>query len=299
MPTFTFTSTYTLRNGNVTFLSSLIISIIFLSVFSNFAQGQNLNVATYNIFYYTPAEHENSWEMRKDHVANIILFHNIVLWGSQEGKHNQLKDLTEMLSHEYIGAARDDGDTEGEHSAILYNPDVFRVLDNDTFWLSKTPDRPSMDWGVNYHRICTWGKFEHIGTGKQFYVYNAHFDHQSQEARENSSRMVLEHIDENTEPDTPVIFMGDLNATPGNTAYEKVLEHGRLYDAYNISELMPHGPTGTFNGFNFTSPPNRRIDHVFLSSHFSVNRYGVLTDSYDGLKYPSDHFPVLVEIEMN
>jgi len=45
--------------------------------------------------------------------------------------------------------------------------------------------------------------------------------------------------------------------------------------------------------------PDRRIDYVFLSDHFSVNRYGVLTDSYDGLKYPSDHFPVLVEIEMN
>lgn len=261
--------------------------------------AQNFNISSYNIFYYTPPEHENSWEMRKDHVANVIRFHDIALWGSQEGEHNQLQDLREMLGQEYIGVARDDGDTEGEHSAIFYDPEMFRVLEHDTFWLSKTPDRPSMDWGVNFHRICTWGKFEHIESGKQFYVYNVHFDHESQEARENSSRMVLEHVDEHTNPGDKVMFLGDLNAVPGNYAYEKVINHGRFYDAYDITENPPHGPTGTFNAFSFTYVPDRRIDYIFLTEHFSVKRYGVLTDSYDGLKYPSDHFPVVAEIEFN
>ena len=30
------------------------------------------NMATYNIFYYTPPEHANSWEQRREHVANLI-----------------------------------------------------------------------------------------------------------------------------------------------------------------------------------------------------------------------------------
>ncbi|MCC5941450.1 MAG: endonuclease/exonuclease/phosphatase family protein [Balneolaceae bacterium] len=280
------------------------VKIVFSAIVISFfmwtpqkAVAQNFNISSYNIFYYTPPEHDNSWEMRKDHVANVIRFHDIALWGSQEGEHNQLQDLREMLGQEYIGVARDDGDTEGEHSAIFYDPDMFRVLEHDTFWLSKTPDRPSMDWGVNFHRICTWGKFEHIESGKEFYVYNVHFDHESQEARENSSRMVLEHVDEHTAPDAKILFLGDLNAVPGNKAYEKVIDHGRFLDAYNITENPPHGPTGTFNGFSFTRVPDRRIDYIFLTDHFSVKRYGVLTDSYDGLKYPSDHFPVVAEIE--
>ncbi len=277
---------------------SVFFTILFLGMPLH-SSAQNFNISSYNIFYYTPPEHPNSWEMRKEHVANVIRFHDIVLWGSQEGEHNQLQDLREMLGQKYIGVARDDGDTEGEHSAIFYDPDLFRVLKHDTFWLSKTPDRPSMDWGVNFHRICTWGKFEHIETGKEFYVYNVHFDHESQEARENSSRMVLEHIDEHTEPDAKILFLGDLNAVPGNKAYEKVIEYGRFSDAYFITENPPHGPTGTFNGFNFSHIPDRRIDYIFLTEHFSVKRYGVLTDSYDGLKYPSDHFPVLAEIEFN
>ena len=289
----------TMIKKNKTNFALRIISLLLL--FSTFGalqlSAQSYNISTYNIFYYTPSEHANSWDARKDHVAGIIRFHNIVLWGSQEGEYNQLQDLRKMLGQEYIGVARDDGDKEGEHSAIFYDPDLFRVLEHDTFWLSKTPDRPSMDWGVNFHRICTWGKFEVIETGDIIYVYNVHFDHQSQEARENSSRMVLEHVDEHTEAGDKIIIMGDLNAVPDNRSYKMINEDDRFWDAYDVTQTPPHGPEGTFNGFSFTRVPDRRIDHIFLTEQFNVKRFGILTDSFSGLRYPSDHFPVVAEIE--
>ncbi len=211
--------------------------------------------------------------------------------------HNQLEDLKDDTGYDYIGAGRDDGDTEGEFSAIFYDPEKFRVLEEDTFWLSETPDQPSYGWGVNFRRICTWGKFEHLATGKEFYVYNVHFDHEIQEARENSTQLVREHIYEYTD-NKPVILMGDLNATPDNPVYKKVTENGFFKDAFHITEIPPHGPEGTFNGFLFNEKPERRIDYVFFTEHFRVLRYGVLTDNY-GLQYPSDHFPVLTEVEFN
>ena len=189
-------------------------TFILVSIVLPGAEGQNLNIATYNIRFHNPDSEKNNWEQRKTHVANIIRFHNVSLWGSQEGVNLQVQDLSSMLGQKYIGVARDDGEIEGEYSAIFYDSSVFRVLEHDTFWLSETPDEPSMAWGVNYRRICTWGKFEHIDSGKTFYVYNAHFDHESQEARDNSSSMVLDHIDKNTTTDDPVIFLGDLNAVP-------------------------------------------------------------------------------------
>tara|TARA_R100001143_G_C3361063_1_gene135831 strand:+ start:14961 stop:15824 length:864 start_codon:yes stop_codon:yes gene_type:complete len=276
----------------IVFLATIVITFGVIHLFA-----QTYNVSTYNILYNTPPEHVNSWEVRKDKVASIIRFHDIVLWGSQEGEFNQLQFLRENLGQEYIGIGRDDGETAGEYSAIFFDPDLFRVVEHGTFWLSNTPDRPSMDWGVNYHRICTWGKFEVIETGDEFYMYNAHFDHESQEARENSSRMVLEHIDENTNQGDRVIFLGDLNAVPGNTAYNMIAEDHRFWDAFDVTQTPPHGPAGTFNGFSFTNIPDRRIDHIFLTEHFTVIRYGILTDSYGELRYPSDHFPVLAEIE--
>jgi len=300
--------------------AGLVLMAVFLLVAGGWSAGHAMgqadrggevrfNMATYNIFYHTPPEHPNSWEQRREHVANVIRFHDIAIWGSQEGEHNQLQDLREMLGHEYVGVARDDGDTLGEHSAIMYDPARFEALDSGTFWLSKTPDRPSMDWGVNFHRICTWGKFRHHESGAEFFIYNVHFDHESQEARENSSRLVLEHIDgENpggvrggVPEGMPVVFMGDLNAVPGNPAYEKVLEHGLFRDAKRVSRTPPHGPPGTFNGFDINRAPDRRIDYVFVSDHFEVHRYGVLTDTYlheDGLRFPSDHLPVVTEVTL-
>lgn len=259
------------------------------------AKSATFNTATYNIRLYNPSDAPNTWEQRRAHLANLIRFHDIAIWGSQEGKHNQLQYLQNDLDYEYVGVARDDGDTEGEYSAIMYDPERFRAVDNGTFWLSETPDRPSMAWGANHRRICTWGLFEHRESGITFYLYNAHFDHQSQEARENSSRMILEHIDEHVDPEAPLLFMGDLNAGPDNPAYSMAEEHDRLADAYHLTNTPPHGPPGTFNGYDTTNDPDRRIDHIFTSGHFEVHRYGVLTDIYEGPRYPSDHFPVMIE----
>ncbi|NDC78835.1 MAG: endonuclease, partial [Chitinophagia bacterium] len=35
------------------------------------------------------------------------------------------------------------------------------------------------------------------------------------------------------------------------------------------------------------------IDHIFVTRHFSADRWAVLTDTYKG-RFPSDHFPVTV-----
>jgi endonuclease/exonuclease/phosphatase family metal-dependent hydrolase len=286
----------------VTLVYMILISSGSLSCISAQNTDVRFNMATYNIFYFTPQDHENSWEQRSSHVANVIRFHDIALLGSQEGLHNQLQDLRESLGYEYIGVARDDGDKSGEYSAIIYDPDRFEALDNGTFWLSPTPDIPSKDWGTNFRRICTWGYFRHVESDSRFYVYNGHFDHQSQEARENSSRMVLEHIDRHVPAGEPVVFMGDLNAEPGNDAYEMVSAHGRFTDSREISQSPPHGPPGTFNAFDIQQVPDRRIDHIFVTSHFNVIRYGVLTDTYlhdDEIRFPADHFPVLIEVILN
>lgn len=279
-----------------TFTLFLFISGLIL-IFPLEMAAQQFNMATYNIRFYDPPDGEHSWKERRSEVASVVRFHEFDLWGSQEGEYNQLEHLRSDLGHEYIGVGRDDGDTDGEFSAIFYDPDQFEVIDEDTFWLSETPYEPSYGWGVNFKRICTWGLFEHLDTGTRFYVYNVHFDHEVQEARENSIDLVRNHIDNQTE-DLPVVLMGDLNVTPDNIVYESTINDGFFEDAKHLSKTPPHGPEGTFNGFAFHEKPERRIDYLFFTEHFNVKRYGVLTDNY-GLQYPSDHFPVLTEISIN
>ena len=69
-------------------------------------------------------------------------------------------------------------------------------------------------------------------------------------------------------------------------------------DSKAISEGVVFGPEGTFNGYEFDKPVTRRIDYIFLSHEdFKVLKFGVISSSKD-LRYPSDHLPVMVKLEL-
>ncbi|MBS9522898.1 endonuclease/exonuclease/phosphatase family protein [Litoribacter alkaliphilus] len=257
--------------------------------------SQSLNIASYNIRFDSPTDEGNMWEDRAPHLINLIKFHQMDIIGTQEGMHHQLEKMQAELGFPYIGVGRDKGDEEGEFSAIFYNPDKFELLEEDTFWLSETPDEPSVGWDAQLPRVCTYGKFKHEEFG-EFYVFNVHYDHVGQQAREESSKLVMEKIQEINTAEHPVIFMGDMNVTDDNPAYKTVEEAGMLKDTYHLAPFHSIGPKGTFNAFDWDRLPENRIDYIFITNDFEVIRHGTLSDNY-GKKYPSDHFPVLTEIK--
>lgn len=56
-------------------------------------------------------------------------------------------DMSSVLpEYSFIGVGRDDGKEQGEYSAIFYKRELFDVLDSGTFWLSPTPEKPSLGW---------------------------------------------------------------------------------------------------------------------------------------------------------
>jgi endonuclease/exonuclease/phosphatase family metal-dependent hydrolase len=71
-----------------------------------------------------------------------------------------------------------------------------------------------------------------------------------------------------------------------------------LNDARDFSETKPFGPAGTFNGFAHNKPVTDLIDYVFVSkSGIDVKKYAVLSDAINN-RYPSDHLPVFVHLEL-
>jgi hypothetical protein len=71
-----------------------------------------------------------------------------------------MKDLEAGLpNYNYVGVGRDDGITKGEFSAIFYKKSDLRVLQEDTFWLSETPEKVSVGWDAALPRICTYAQF--------------------------------------------------------------------------------------------------------------------------------------------
>jgi endonuclease/exonuclease/phosphatase family metal-dependent hydrolase len=271
--------------------------VLFLIAFSfpvSFSLAQNLNIVTYNIRFDNPNDIGNLWKDRAPHLINLIKFHQMDIIGTQEGMYHQLEEIKNGLGYPYVGVGRDKGGKEGEFSAVFYNPAKVEVMDQNTFWLSETPETPSKGWDAALNRVCTWVKFE-SKEGKKFYVFNIHYDHTGQKAREESSKLVIRKIKEINTENLPVVFIGDFNVMPNNPAYQTVLDNSDMKDSRLISKTPSIGNQGTFNGYNWEKLPEGIIDHIFVSPNIHVIRHGILTDNY-GMKYPSDHFPVMVEV---
>jgi len=266
--------------------------LIFILLFSFLGSGlyaQQLEVMSYNIKYANENDGENSWSKRKEHITNQIKFYEPEILGVQEALASQLKHFESVMkNYKYVGVGRDDGKEAGEFSAIFYNAGKFEVLEENTFWLSETPEKVSVGWDAAMERICTYAKFKDKESGKIFWVFNTHFDHIGEKARENSAKLIWQKISALNNENLPVILMGDLNLEPQTNAIRFLSE--KMNDSRNVAQLN-FGPEGTYNGYNFAEPVSRRIDYIFVSDKIRVEKYAVLSDSKN-LKYPSDHLPV-------
>ncbi|ACT93623.1 endonuclease/exonuclease/phosphatase family protein [Dyadobacter fermentans] len=275
---------------------ALYLLAMLLVTTASFAQKTaTINVASYNLRYNTPNDGVNAWPNRKENVKGLIRFHEFDIFGVQEALVGQLKDVAELPEFAYYGKGRDDGKEGGEHSAIFYKKDRFKLLKSGDFWLSETPDKPGLGWDATCcNRICSWAQFEDLKTKKKFFFFNVHFDHQGVEARRQSGHLMVKKIKEIAGNST-AILTGDFNSTP-ETEQIKTLG-AALNDTHDVTKQAPYGPEGTFNSFKFDAPMKARIDYIFVSKNVDVLKYGVLTDSKEQ-RYPSDHQPVLVKIEI-
>ena len=229
------------------------------------------------------------WGNRKDKVNGYLLKKKASIIGLQEVKHNQLLDTQKALpDHQSIGVGRVDGKTAGEYSPIFYNSKIWKADDKEqgTYWLSDTPEKPnSRTWG-NYHtRICTWARLIHVETGKAVYVYNTHWDHQSQKARENSAVLMLKKIRARKHQDEPFLLMGDFNATTENKAIKTLLASGILTDPGTKQ-------FSTSSKWQAALRPGLRIDHIFVSKDWK--NANVTVESNGDPDAASDHHPVVL-----
>ncbi|WAC09303.1 endonuclease/exonuclease/phosphatase family protein [Dyadobacter pollutisoli] len=274
---------------------TLLLALLFALAETSFAQKNTINLATYNLRYNTANDGVNAWPNRKENVKGLIQFHEFDLFGVQEALIGQLRDVVELKDFAFIGKGRDDGQEGGEHSAIFYRKDRFKLLNSGDFWLSETPDKPGKGWDATCcNRICSWGKFQDLKSKKEFFFFNVHFDHQGVEARRQSGHLMVKKINEIAGKST-VLLTGDFNSTP-DTEQIKTISN-LLNDAHNVTKQAPYGPEGTFNSFKFDAPMDKRIDYIFVSKNIDVLKYGVLTDAKEQ-RYPSDHQPVVAKIEI-
>ncbi len=251
---------------------------------------------TLNVRFASRDDGANLWEKRRDQLVAAIREKSPDLLGTQELLHLQGEFIAARLpEYTWFGLGRR-GDRTDEHMGVFFRKDRLRALETGNFWLSETPEAAgSSSWNMSLPRMVTWGLFEFADTGRRLYFFNTHFPHRGTEdaaARLACARVLAERL-ARLPKDVPVILTGDFNTDAGTEPYR--LLTSTLTDAWTAAERRT-GPEKTFHGFRGV-PSLGRIDWVLYRGPFRALAAETI-DRNEGGRYPSDHFPIWVRLEL-
>ncbi len=273
-------------------------AVEFLSARLRPAQQQHpIRAMSYNIRCgYCESESDvNHWSRRKFLVADLIRRSRADVVGLQEVELFQARSLALLLGDfDWVGVGRDDGAEKGEMNAVFVRRSAFSISSYKTLWLSETPAQVSIGWDAALNRTVTIVSLKSKSTGRDLSFLNTHFDHMGHRARKESAGLISRVV-AGLGDKSPTILVGDLNAVPNFPGYES-LTH-QMHDAAVVTLAPATGGDMTFNGFGLDLQRGNKIDYLFVSPGLEVKSHKVVTDLYDGL-YPSDHFPVVVEVTL-
>lgn len=259
------------------------------------SENSNFCVMTYNIRCWSLFDiGKKSWFYRAELVIENIRSVQPDIIAFQEVTAGQYRYLQNKL--EYCDSVIEYRDEMpwSEGCPIFYNSDRYELLETETFWLSETPDEMSKSWGASEYRICSYVILFDKKNKLEIAIFNTHLDHKSEEAQIKGIEIIYNKINEME--NIPTILLGDFNVTEEMITYDFIRQYftDTKYEA--ISYSTGHGSTYQNWGQELGNLP---IDYIMVSPQvFLVEYYEILEQTYSGV-YPSDHFPVWVELKSN
>lgn len=256
------------------------------------AQSERIRVMSANLRCFNPQDiGKKSWFYRADLILKNIENEAPTVIGFQEATKWQYNYFCKALpGYDSVITYRDKSPFS-EGCPIFYSKDLYALIDKGSFWLSETPEEMSKDWDAKCYRVCSYVILRDKASEQQFVVFNTHLDHVSDEARINGIGVVLDKIQQFG--GLPSMIMGDFNAEEDSETYRSATEN--FLDAkYQAKEAVGlHGATYQNWGESLDRNP---IDYFMISkTGFAVEQYKVVDTTYAGV-YPSDHFPILVDL---
>lgn len=285
-------------------------------------QGSELRLMTFNIkgdaaSLFDLFDAERSWRYvnltdlenpiegphRRDRAISVIDTFGPDILGVQELKNNQRADLLNAFpGMDYYGLGRDGGNS-GDGNGIFFRDDRFDLLDQGDFWLSETPDTPGTTFVGNGSdtgnpRMATWVKLFDYETSKTYFVLNTHWSLDSQARRDSGS--LIQDMLPSLAGDLPILLLGDLNATSGNSAVRTLRGDTDVNDVQLTDSFSQAGGSNGRTFHNWSGGiSGSRIDHIMHSpDDFEATSAEIIRTTFDGGLYPSDHYPVTVTLEV-
>ena len=256
--------------------------------------SEEIKVISYNIRYNNPNDGKDIWENRRNTIVDFVNKESPDFLGLQEVNHSQLLFLNSKLSnYSFVGVGRDDGKTKGEYSPVYYNKYLFELIKSDTFWLSSTPSKISIGWDASMERICTYGLFKSKANDKVIWVFNTHFDHIGDKAREQSADLIISMINKLTKPEENIIITGDFNLSDNS---KPIVNLQSNFNDTNKFLKKTDKTYGTFNNFKLNFISKNRIDYVFEKNFKLIESRHVFVKTPEG-RWASDHNPIIAKLK--
>ena len=245
-----------------------------------------LKVMSYNIRLGSANDGTNSWGLRYPATAEMIEDQMPDIFGVQEALASQIRFIEDnFVDYKSVGVGREDGKKDGEHMSIFWNKKTVSLLKWGTFWLSETPEKPSMGWDAACKRTATWALMKCKKTGKKFYYVNTHLDHKGVEAQKNGLKLIVDRIDDINPEGYPMILTGDFNITPDNPNLVEL--DSKMQSVRKVAEKTDNHDT--FNGWG---KGKGVIDYIYASGFSAYPEYQTVTKRYADRKFVSDHYPI-------
>lgn len=276
----------------------LLLSFALLFGVAAYPKADGLRVMSFNIHRASPDDTgELSWEARKAPCAKAVKKYKPDLIGLQEAFFEHASHLLkELPKYQIVDRHEKAGDLEpileANENPILYRADKFELLDYGFFWLNEDQTAMKPGWDAASVRNTTWVKLRIKKSGRIFFFFNTHFDHRGEKAREESARLAVTRIKEIAGDDAVVFLGGDLGMPGGQAGIKPLADY--MQEAGTSAKKPDKAPT--FNNFGKGSP--MWPDHLFFRNA-TVKSFKVADEPKYGVKYISDHYPIVSDFSID
>ncbi len=236
------------------------------------ATAQSIRVMSYNIHHGNPPSLKDSIDLQaiakviNDAQVDIVGIQEVDIHVSRSNMENQAERLAELTGMDYYFSKGIDLEKGYYGTLILSKHKIVGKRRYDLPMPVASENRSLAIVDVQ------------LPNGKKFSLANTHLD-LHEENRIAQASFITELVDLYSHP---LILVGDLNAKPGSKPIQ-------VLDQHFIRNTENNAPTSP------NIKPRNEIDFIMLLNNvpFSWKSYQVLP-----ISYPSDHLPVLAEIEL-
>ncbi len=181
--------------------------------------------------------------------------------------------------------------------AIVYDSEKLKLLETKNYWLGPNNGKFSFGWSTALPRQILIAKFK--SKNKEFYFISSHFDN----LRKNLKGASEVLIDIFHQFKLPTLFAGDTNIPMDMRLYTSLTSE--VTDAFDLKEnFNVMGEYKSDKDICYLKKgkvfPTCRVEHFLLSKahDWKVKSFTIDANKYYEGKFPSDHRPYILDVEI-